>query len=71
MGLIKDSMKAPLLLAIQAILDEDQTVDSNCQISWLSGYTKETVLSMSSIDFTYLLTSLVQFSILEVDNHEC
>lgn len=40
MGLIKDSMRAPLLLAIQAILDEDQTVDSNCQISWLSGYTK-------------------------------
>lgn len=64
-------MKTPLLLAIQAILDEDQTVDSNCQISWLSGYTKEAVLSMSSIDFTYLLTSFVQFSILEVDNHEC
>lgn len=71
MGLIKDSMRAPLLLAIQAILDEDQTVDSNCQISWLSGYTKEAVLSASSIDFTYLLTSLVRFSILEIDNHEC
>lgn len=49
MGLIKDSMRAPLLLAIQAILDEDQTADSNCQISWLSGYTKEAVLSIQFV----------------------
>lgn len=71
MGLIKDSMRVPLLLAIQTILKEDQTIDSDCQISWLREYTKEAVLSTNSIDFTYFLTSLIRFSILEIDNQEC
>ena len=71
MGLIKDSMRPPLLLAIQTILKEDQTIDSDCQISWLREYTKEAVLYTYSIDFTYFLTSLIRFSILEIDNQEC
>ena len=71
MPLIKDSMRAPLLQAVFAVLDEDKTIDTNSPVSWLRGYTKGAVLSASSIDLTYLLTSLVRFAILETDNNEC
>lgn len=71
MPLIKDSMRAPLLQAVLAVLDEDKTIDTNSPVSWLRGYTKGAVLSASSIDLTYLLTSLVRFAILETDNNEC
>ena len=71
MHLIKDSMRRPLLLSILAILEEDQSIDLNAPISWLRGYTRKAVLEATSIDLTYLLTSLIRCSILEIDNNEC
>lgn len=52
MPLIKDSMRAPLLQAVLAVLDYDKTIDTDSPVSWLRGYTKGAVLSASSIDLT-------------------
>lgn len=71
MSMPKDSMRIPLLRSVLRILDEDKTIDSNSPVGWLQGYTNEAVLSASSIDLTYLLTSFFRFSILETDNAEC
>ena len=71
MPLIKDSMRVPLLQAVLAVLGDDETIDLDSPISWLRGYTKNATLSASSVDLTYLLTSLVRFAILETDNYEC
>ena len=68
---IKDSMRMPLLSAVLDILTDDNSFDSDTPISWLKGYTKGAVLSATSIDLTYLLTSLVRFSVLETDNEDC
>ena len=71
MPMIKDSLRKPLLLALLSVLDADNKLDESVPISWLRGYTKKAVLSASSIDLTYLLTSLVRLSVLEIDNNEC
>lgn len=71
MPMIKDSLRKPLLLALFSVLDADNKLDESVPISWLRGYTKKVVLSASSIDLTYLLTSLVRLSVLEIDNNEC
>lgn len=71
MPMIKDSMRMPLLSAVLAILTEDKSFEPDTPISWLKGYTKAVVLAASSIDLTYLLTSLVRFSVLETDNMDC
>ena len=71
MPLIKDSLRKPLLLAVLNVLDEDGSIDASTAISWLHGYTKQAALAASSVDLTYLLTSLVRLSILEIDNNEC
>lgn len=71
MPMIKDSMRMPLLSAVLDVLTDDNSFDSDASISWLKGYTKGAVLSATSIDLTYLLTSLVRFSVLETDNEDC
>ena len=71
MTMIKDSMRRPLLSAILTVLEEDGSIGLDTQISWLKGYTKGAALAASSIDLTYLLTSLVRFSVLETDNQAC
>ena len=71
MPMLKDSMRKPLLSAVLTILSEDKSFDSDTPISWLKGYTKGAALSATSIDLTYLLTSLVRFSVLETDNEDC
>lgn len=68
--MIKDSLRKLLILALLSVLDADNKLDESVPISWLHGYTKKAVLSASSIDLTYLLTSLVRLSVLEIDNNE-
>lgn len=71
MPMIKDSMRMPLLSAVLDILEDDKSFDSDTPVSWLKGFTKGAALSATSIDLTYLLTSLVRFSVLETDNKDC
>lgn len=60
-----------MILAVLEILREDESINQNSPISWIRGYTKKAVLSATSVDLTYLLVSLVRFSVLETGNHEC
>jgi len=69
--MIKDSMRRPLVFAILSILKEDTSINPDSQVGWMNGFTKEAVLTADSLDITYLLTSIIRFSILETDNQEC
>lgn len=69
--MIRDSIGKLLLLSIRSVLNKDKEIEESVAISWMRGFTKKAVLVALSIDLTYLLTSLIRFLILEIDNQEC
>lgn len=71
MPMFKASLRLPLLQALITVLNEDQNIGAATPIGLYPGYTKQAVLSATSINFPYFITSLIRFAVLETDNQEC